>query len=191
MKRRIEMKVRVSILCAVALLAVGLGTYLVLGNNQHAHKTSASAVSADSGPLSNATVSFGSWMTSPPLDRVLASPPPANHHELVPQIAKIKVGGTVNFIIAGLHQVIVYDDGTQPADIDITLLSPPAPGTMFPPNINDPDRRIYRGLDPRVLFPTLDRVEVVHFADPGTYLVICGVLPHFQEGMYGYVRVLP
>jgi uncharacterized cupredoxin-like copper-binding protein len=36
-----------------------------------------------------------------------------------------------------------------------------------------------------------DRVEVVHFAEPGTYLVICGVLPHFQAGMYGFVRVLP
>lgn len=42
-----------------------------------------------------------------------------------------------------------------------------------------------------MLFPTVDRVEVVQFAEPGTYLVICGVLPHFQEGMYGYMRVLP
>lgn len=57
------------------------------------------------------------------------------------------------------------------------------------PIINDPARRIYRGVDPSLR--ARDRVEVVSFSKPGTYLVICGVLPHFQEGMYGYVRVLP
>jgi hypothetical protein len=57
------------------------------------------------------------------------------------------------------------------------------------PIINDPNRRIYRGVDPSL--QARDRVEVVNFSKPGTYLVICGVLPHFQEGMYGYVRVLP
>ena len=41
-----------------------------------------------------------------------------------------------------------------------------------------------------------DRVEVVRFPQPGRYLVICGVLPHFFDPatgefiMYGYVRVL-
>ncbi|MCM3900837.1 MAG: hypothetical protein ND866_03960, partial [Pyrinomonadaceae bacterium] len=91
-------------------------------------------------------------------------------------------------IISGLHQVIVYDDGTQPGDIDISSLTPPAP--PLPQLITDPVRRIYRGPDPRPLFPTtLDRVEVVHFANRGTYLVICGVLPHFQQGMFGFVKV--
>lgn len=181
-------RLRLSILCAVAVLGIGLGTYLVLANDEHAHKKNVSAASADSGPLSNATVSFGSWMT--PLDRFTALPPPtANHHELIPQIATIKAGGTVNFIISGLHNVVVYDNGTQPGDIDTTQLTPPAP--PLPRLITDPNNRIYRGLDPRALFPTLDRVEVVHFANPGTYLVICGVLPHFQQGMFGFVRVLP
>lgn len=32
---------------------------------------------------------------------------------------------------------------------------------------------------------------VVSFDEPGTYLVTCGILPHFAGGMYGYVRVLP
>jgi len=31
----------------------------------------------------------------------------------------------------------------------------------------------------------------VEFRTPGSYLVICGVRPHFAGGMYGYVRVLP
>jgi hypothetical protein len=66
----------------------------------------------------------------------------------------------------------------------------PAPPD-FPPLINDADLRVYRGPDPRLLFPTIDRVEVVHFPNPGLHLVICGVLPHFQDNMFGWVRVLP
>jgi plastocyanin len=110
-----------------------------------------------------------------------------NHHALTPQIAKIKAGGTVNFIIGGFHHVLVYDDGTQPDDIDTTITIPPTNGG--PPLIADPDGRIYRGLDPS-LFPT-DRVEVVQFSEPGTYLVLCGVAPHFADGMFGFVRVIP
>ena len=148
----------------------------------------AAAVPAGEGPLSNATVSFGSWMTSPPLDRFPnLSPITANHHELIPQVAKIKAGGTVNFIISGFHNVLVYDDGTQPTDINTSVTVLPTNGG--PPLINDPDDRIYRGLDPSLL--PQDRVEVVHFANPGTYLVMCGVLPHFQEGMFGFVKVVP
>ena len=36
-----------------------------------------------------------------------------------------------------------------------------------------------------------DRTEVVHFPQPGRFLVICAVLPHFGDGMWGYVKVLP
>lgn len=187
-------RLRLSILCTIAALGIGLGTYLVLANDKHAHKRSAgtSSASADN-PLTNATVSFGAWFTSPPLDRFPNNSPTrtANHHLIIPEVAKIKAGGTVNFIIAGFHQVIVYDDGTQPSDIDtsITVLPSQQPPTPPPPLIADPNRRVYRGLDPSL--QPADRVEVVHFEEPGTYLVICGVLPHFQSGMIGYVRVLP
>ena len=143
-------------------------------------------------PLENATVSFGQWMSSPPLDRYpnFAGSPTTNVHALSPNVVTIKAGGSVNFIISGLHNIIVYDDGTQPTDINIANTIPttnPAPPVV--PIIDDPNGRIYRGLDP-TLQPS-DRVEVVNFSEPGTYLVICGVLPHFQEGMYGYVRVVP
>ena len=187
-----------AILCVVAILAFGLTTYLVRAGesshggsaeSHHAGPASANPVAAAEGPLSNATVSFGGWMSSPPLDRFPNnSPRTANHHELTPQVAKIKAGGTVNFIIGGFHHVLVYDDGTQPADIDTTITVPPTNQPM-PLLIADPNRRIYRGLDPSTQLQ--DRVEVVHFASPGTYLVICGVLPHFQEGMYGFVKVVP
>jgi plastocyanin len=140
------------------------------------------------GPLAAATVTFGGWQTSPPFDRFGALPNDRtrNHHALTPAECTIQAGGTVNFIIGGFHNVLVYGDGTQPADIDTTNVIPGAP-----PLINDPTNRIYRGNDPRVAPAAQDRVETVHFPDPGTYLVICGVLPHFNDGMIGHVRVLP
>jgi plastocyanin len=177
-----------SILSVVVLLAFGLTTYLVRAGGSHTGHTAAGPVAAIDGPLSNATVSFGGWMTSPPLDRFPnESPRTANHHELIPEFAKIKAGGTVNFIIGGFHHVLVYDDGTQPGDINTTITVPPT-NQPQPLLIADPNRRIYRGLDPST--QVQDRVEVVQFPNPGTYLVICGVLPHFQEGMYGFVKVV-
>ncbi len=73
----------------------------------------------------------------------------------------------------------------------------------MPPLVNYATDRVYRGLDPRVLqyLPlapppagttgnlVMDRVESVNFKEPGRYLVVCGVLPHFNEGMHGYVNV--
>lgn len=139
------------------------------------------------GPLSAATIGFGSWLL--PLDRhPNFSPPPANHHGLCPDEVTIKCGGCVNFIIAGLHQILIYDDGTLPGDIDTTVRITPAgppPPTQL---LADPKRRIYRGLDPTV--SPRERVEVVHFDRPGTYLVICAIPRHFADGMYGFIRVL-
>ena len=144
------------------------------------------------GPLANATVSFGQWSAGlePPLDRFpnVGAPDKPNGHQLIPFKVKIKAGGTVNFVIAGFHHVLVYGDGTKPTDIDATKTIPPT-GQPAPPLIDDPANRVYRGLDPS-LFPQ-DRVEVVQFPRPGTYLVICGVLPHFADGMWGYVDVNP
>jgi hypothetical protein len=54
--------------------------------------------------------------------------------------------------------------------------------------INDSVNRIYRGANPVTL--SQDRTEVVHFADPGTYLVICAFQPHFLDRMHGWVKVV-
>jgi plastocyanin len=189
------------ILAAILVVGAGFISYrlfarntVALAENTHNHHSNSPKPAAED-PLSNATVSFGAWKTSPPFDRMTEPPTPAtNEHVVVPQIAKIKAGGAVNFIISGLHQVVVYDDGTQPSDISLANQLPdPIPGDPVLPNlVNDPNGRIYRGPDPRLLFPTvLDRVEVVHFAEPGTYLVICGVVPHFTNGMFGFVKVVP
>jgi plastocyanin len=138
------------------------------------------------GPLAHATVSFGAWMT--PLDRFPNfSPIPANHHELLPGEVTIRAGGSVSFIISGFHLILIYGDGKQAADVNTTMLIPPT-NQPVPPLINDPNRRIYRGLDPSTV--PQDRAENVTFHEPGVYLVACGVLPHFREGMFGWVRVI-
>src|SRR5262245_40027938 len=139
-----------------------------------------------SGPLANATINFGSWQTDPPLDRFPnVSPINRNQHQLTPHEVTIKAGGTVNFIIGGFHHILVYDDGTQPGDINAALANP-----AFALLIADRNKRIYRGLDPRPL--PQDRVETVHFPKSCAYLGMCGVRHHFvNDNMFGFVRVLP
>jgi hypothetical protein len=150
-----------------------------------------SGMADDKDRRENVTVSFGAWQTDPPLDRFPNnSPADRNEHQHIPNEVKINAGGAVNFIISGLHQPIVYDDATKPGDIDvndttITTGPVPSPAVVL---INDDTDRLYRGLYPS-LFPR-DRVEVVHFSKPGTYLVICGVRGHFvNDGMFGFVKV--
>lgn len=75
------------------------------------------------GPLATATVSFGQWRTDVPLDRYppqapIPPPPPGNGHLVIPHQVTIKVGGTVNYIIAGLHEVIVYEHGARRPSVD-------------------------------------------------------------------------
>lgn len=175
--------------------ALALGSVGVLGISGQHHGKPDSNIGRD--PLGSATVSFGGWMTDfdPPLDRYLnpLPPPPSNHHVLVPSTATIRAGGYVNFLISGLHVVSIYSPGIEPSDIDAGNTIP-MDGPL-PPLINDMEGLIYRGANPVISTDPLridfDRVEVVHFNDPGLYLVICAVLPHFLEGMYGWVRVLP
>jgi plastocyanin len=199
MKRRefVE-KAGMGVTALVALAAPGRARASKGADAQHNH-------SPISGPLATATVSFGAWASG--IDRFpnigAVAGLPINIHALIPNEVTIKAGGTVNFIIAGFHLVLVYGDGTKPGDIDITDTIVPTTQPT-PPLISDSTNRVYRGVDPSVLpflqgplqgpiQPVLqDRVEVVHFPDPGTFLVICGVLPHFvTDQMYGFVKVNP
>jgi hypothetical protein len=138
-------------------------------------------------PLAHAVVAFGQWNT--PLDRFGGTFIPANvGHHVSPHEVTIAAGGSVTFLIGGFHLVLVYNDGVEHSDVNPALLivtTPPAPPA--PPLVNDPANRLYRGLDPRV--NPVDRIEVVHFHEPGRYLMVCGVLPHFHE-MFGYVKVV-
>jgi len=104
------------------------------------------AVATDD-PKVQATVGFGQWQTDPPLDRFTnPNDRTRNEHVLIPREVKIKAGGAVNFIISGFHEPTIYDDGTQPGDINTSLLEP---GSVPPGLIADPNRRIFRGIDPR------------------------------------------
>jgi plastocyanin len=148
------------------------------------------------GPLSQITVSFGQWRTDfdPPLDRFPIVAPAttnrqANNHKLIPYVATIKAGGAVNFLISGTHQILIYDNGTQLADVSsANVVGATAGPPPFPGFVDDPNHRIYRGLNPLPL--PQDRAEAVTFPNKGTYLVVCGVLPHFLEGMHGFVKVI-
>jgi len=183
--------------------AVGLATKFetearpAQGGESHGHDKPIS------GPLAQATVSFGQYPADSTVDRMrVANPGNRNVNQLIPNEVTIQAGGTVSFIIEGFHQVVVYDKGTQPGDINAALAYP-APLAGF---IDDPNRRIYVGLNPAgvaanffapgvpaaaIAAPSQDRIESVNFPNPGTYLVICAVRGHFNGGMWGFVRVLP
>ena len=187
MKRRefVE-KIGVGSAGIVAAATVGAGS-LTSAHAQHKHDASQM-----DGPLANATVSFGAWLTdaTPPVDRFASAgnTRTQNAHTVAPYNVKIKAGGSVNFIISGVHLLLVYAPGTTMESINENAVEGVNLPT-FPGFINDPNNRVYRGVDPRAPTP-LDRVEVVSFAEPGRYLVVCGVIPHFLATMSGYVNVI-
>ena len=220
-----EKTTRRNLLKAAALgsvTATGLSASLGAEQNpgsgsEHAH---------DNRPLNgaraHAVVSFGQWEVDPndergPLDRGIPPPPPPNRnvHKHLPFEVEVDAGGAVSFIISGLHQIMIYAN-SELADVQaaanpatdlpgIPLLGgppPPAPPVILPPLVNLATNRVYRGLDPRILYYmspgpggalipnlNLDRTESVNFFEPGRYLVVCGVRPHFNEGMHGFVDV--
>ena len=155
------------------------------------------------GPIPGATVSFGFFPADSTVDRMqVLSPGNRNGHVMIPNQVTIRAGGMVNFIVAGNHQVVVYDDGIQPRDINSNLVLPPPLNNL----LDDPRGRIYRGASPSPIpanffgpgLPAVDipaapsdRCEAVSFPKPGAYLVICNVRTHFIGGMYGYVIVTP
>ena len=143
---------------------------------------------SDGNSRMSVTVAFGGGLNT-------ATPPgnPANHHVL-PRTIEIKAGGVVNFAVAGFHQIIVYNPGIQASDI----VAP-----AFPPNLfmnYNLGTAYYVGINPRnanagtppaaaTVFNGDNRIESVSFSQPGVYLVLCNVTPHFNDGMYAYVRV--
>jgi hypothetical protein len=195
MKRRqfVERVGRAGIGAAGLLVAAdgtGIAAAGAAGRQEHRHdKHHGSPID---GPLSSASVSFGAWPASPeaPLDRMATPDAPVapNAHQVMPYTTIIKAGGSVRFAIAGAHQIAIYGPGTEPGDINTSLLIP-IPGA--PPTIgiiDDPVNRIYRGPNP--LTAPQDRVEVVQFNTRGLYLVICTISIHFFDGMIGWVKVL-
>lgn len=171
--------------------------------------------------LRNVAVSFGHWgpqdtpaVPTGTFDRFTnGNDRTRNDHQIIPNPAKVHAGDSISFIISGFHNPQIFGPGTQPQDIDKTVLAPPNPAfPAGPPIIADPRHRVFRGADPRNISPTVvtptsptllpvgisqDRVEVVSLTNPGRYLVICGVLPHFFDAatgqfiMFGFIDVEP
>ena len=122
-------------------------------------------------------------------------PPPAGHDssshaqdDLVPRTVVIQRGGRVTFNTFGPHGVAIYEDGTEPGDIDTTALAPPTAPCPPVPLIDDPDRRVAVVAPQPCAGGTTTPAYTFH--NPGRYLVICRFLPHFAEfEMYGWVIV--
>lgn len=146
------------------------------------------AQAARSGPPLHVTVEFGRNELG------TAFFPPGEHDAsfhakdaIRPRAIVIAAGGTVDFVIAPFHKPALYQPGVEPEDIDVTLLEPSGAPFPFPPVINDPDGRIARGV---LNLEGAPMVWTRTFAEPGRYLVICEVLPHFTGGkMYAWVVV--
>jgi plastocyanin len=184
---------------------VGIGSAVLvtggaLGASEKAPTTAKAANQAhDHSPIkgdkAHATVAFGQWV---PFDRFNNPPGPGtppnppggpndrtkNHHVLTPFEVQIKPGGAVSFIISGFHQPTIYAPGVKLEDINPALV---VPGSV-PPLIDNPEGRVFRGVDPRTVGQ--DRIENVTLSEPGTYLVICAVQPHFViDKMHGFISV--
>jgi plastocyanin len=153
------------------------------------------------------TVAFGAGLNT-------AQPGNEENHHILPQVIKVNVGDVVNFAVAGLHVIRVYDRGVRLRDVrgvipDECEMNPTPPET-FPPQcfVTGPTPPVipplgldvyYEGLNalgPPPQTPPFapfslaqNRIESVVFLEPGRYLVICAVLDHFNDKMYAWVEV--
>jgi hypothetical protein len=136
-----------------------------------------------------AEVEFGS-------DHVGSPFPPAQHDnsfhafdKIRPHVVHLKVGGSIEYEIYPCHQPAVYQPGTTPSDIDVSLTEPIGVTGCPPDRINDPNGRI--ALAPPQSLEEKDwTTPPGTFDQPGRYLVICTTFVHFQFAkMYSYVIV--
>lgn len=154
------------------------------------------------------TVAFGAGLNT-------AQPGNPQNHHILPRIIELEAGDVINFVVAGLHVIRVYDRGVElhhvrreiPDECEVN----PIPPDTFPSNcfIGPPPVPVipqlglavhYEGLNPMSPPETPpfaprstaeNRVESVAFLRPGRYLVICAVLPHFNDRMRAWVEVRP
>ena len=151
------------------------------------------------------SVAFGAGLNT-------AQPGNPDNHHIIPAVIKVDVGDVVNFVVGGFHVIRVYDNGVRLRDVKDQLPDEcevnPIPPAVFPDACNfNPIVPIipqfglpvyYQGLN--ALTPpeappflqsatTLNRVESVSFLKKGRFLVICAVLPHFNDGMMAMIEV--
>lgn len=158
----------------------------------------------DNHQLLTASAMFGRGLNTP-------LPSPVNH-AILPTEIKVKVGGVVDFRLAGFHDIVIFKPGFTLDDlIDAgggnlpsfppVFVIPSDPAAPLPgPIASLADHIYYRGINPAGGPPmtpassnpdnTFNRSEPVAFLEPGTYLVICNVRPHLLNGMFAHVKVL-
>jgi hypothetical protein len=159
---------------------VGISSSLLIGLGALLGAVASPAWADDDAPAS-VTASFGGGLNT-------AQPGNKLNHVILPKHIKVRLGGVVNFVVAGFHQPTVYRPGTLPANIIV----PPDANVLL---IDDPNNRVYIGPlpfgpPPQGLSNTQNRVESVRFDEVGTWLVICNVRGHFLDGMYAFVQVV-
>lgn len=153
------------------------------------------------------TVGFGAGLNT-------AQPGNPENHHVIPDTVRINVGDVVNFAVGGFHIIRVYGNGVRLSDVKAEIPDEcevnPLPPATFPPQCGAPPVPVvpvggvnvyYQGIDPLLTTQpgppfaqasaAVNRVETVAFLQPGRYLVICAVLPHFNDKMYAWVEVRP
>ena len=163
----------------------------------------ASPSSANGNRHDYAPAAFGRGLNTP-----LASP---INHAILPKHIRVKVGGVVDFSVAGFHDIIIFKPGVELDDLVAAgsgqlpsfppvFVLPPDPAAPLPPDLEFlVDGIYYRGINPAGGPPatpatinplnSFNRSEPVAFLGKGKYLVICNVRQHLLNGMYAYVRV--
>ena len=141
-----------------------------------------------------------------------AQPGNAVNHAILPNNITVKVGGVVDFGVAGFHDIVIFKPGFTLQDLKDAgggdfpstppvYVLPPTGVASLPPQLAFlADKIYYFGINPAggpanvpvTANPsnTLNRNEAVAFLAPGTYLVICNIRPHLLDGMTALVKVL-
>jgi hypothetical protein len=157
------------------------------------------------------TVAFGAGLNT-------AQPGNPKNHHVVPREIQVEAGDVINFVVGGLHIIRAYEDGVRPGQIRDQIPDEcevnPVPSAADAPqcyfgNTASPVAVIptfdlpvyYEGINPLAAPPpappfaqasaAVNRVESVSFLKTGRFLVICAVLPHFNDRMTAWVEVLP
>jgi plastocyanin len=182
-----------------------LSKFLLLSSVALSAAAIAAPALAGEGPRKIVTVAFGAGLNT-------AQPGNAANHHIIPGTIVVKAGDIVNFAVAGLHYIRVYGKGVTLADVrgqipdacevnPVPALPECASGTPVPVVPLGSLATYYVGINPftipqpgppfAVPSAATNRVEPVAFLNPGKYLVICAVLPHFNDKMYAWVVVTP
>jgi hypothetical protein len=133
------------------------------------------------GPDGSATVRFGNPGAGSFVPGEVENGSFNAQDNMIPRTSVISEGGEVTFDIAGFHQPMIYEPGTQPEDIDVPAFPPDA-------TIDETDGLVEAG--PALGFQGEWTTDEDTFAEPGKYFVLCNFTPHFAfANMYGWVDV--